>query len=455
MQRTNEKRIFILNSSEEAELYARPNFSHQERDEYFYLDDESQVIVDGLRKRETKAYFILLLGYFRAKPVIHHFNFTDVETDLDYVCKKYFNRKPGSWPEPPLSTRTKLINKVLNVTGFSLYKPNRHKAKLLSRIQDIATICIEPKYVFDECLTFFGQQHIVLAGYTTLQEIVSEVLVSERLRVEKLLSSCLSEKVKSQLRKVLYAKDAISGLSHLKQAGKDFSHAEINRELESHGAIKDMYLELKGFVEKLALSQGNLRYYAALVEHKSSYKLRRMAEGQAFLYLACYFYFRYRESNDNLLSAFIHLVRKHQEAAKAFAKQKIADDLEVVRDKLKLTANLLRSFVDDEINDATAFGEVRKSAFELIPKNEIRLISDHIDNKGFDPSDYEWQYVDANWHRILRPLRKIFLAIDIEYDPMVSHLAQQLSNAKEQLKLKKSISSIDQQRFLVRTGSVR
>jgi len=52
------------------------------------------------------------------------------------------------------------------------------------------------------------------------------------------------------------------------------------------------------------------------------------------------------------------------EAASRYAKLKIAEDIEVVRKKLKLAGNLLGYFVDIEIDDKVSFGDIRKKAYK-------------------------------------------------------------------------------------------
>lgn len=64
------KRIKILSNSEVNELYGLPRFNHADREDYFSLDEETQRLVNECRRIETKCYFILLLGYFRSKPII-------------------------------------------------------------------------------------------------------------------------------------------------------------------------------------------------------------------------------------------------------------------------------------------------------------------------------------------------------------------------------------------------
>ena len=105
--------------------------------------------------------------------------------------------------------------------------------------------------------------------------------------------------------------------------------------------------------------------------------------------ISCYLYFRYRETNDNLVSAFLYLVRKITESGKIFAKQKVAEDVDVVKDSLKVAGNILSFFVDPDISDSRTFREVRKSAFKLLPKKKLKLLSAHLDDKDFDTAQYE------------------------------------------------------------------
>lgn len=116
-----------------------------------------------------------------------------------------------------------------------------------------------------------------------------------------------------------------------------------------------------------------------MVRHKSVYKLRRHKDSQTFLYLICYLFFQYRETNDNLVAAFIDYVRKLNNSAKLFAKQRIAEDLNIGKNQLKSAGNLLKYFVDGAIEDDLSIGEVRKKAFKLISAKNIQLLSEHLD----------------------------------------------------------------------------
>ncbi|WP_368411013.1 DUF4158 domain-containing protein [Colwellia sp. 3_MG-2023] len=437
------KRIQILTSSEINELYALPNFNHTDREDYFSLDSETQKLVNELRRLETRVYFILLLGYFRSRPIIFNFSFEDVVVDLDYVRTKYFNGKDMMLTDLPRTTKTKLFKKLLSYTGFSNYHSKVDKELLLKRLNDVVKINLEPRYVFDECIAYFGQNRIALAGYTTLQDTISTVLSNERSRIEHILTENLTQSTKAILLKLLESNSTFTDLAKLKRMAKDFSASQIAQELKTHKTIRLLYPEIKVLIAELKLSPKNLEYYASLVKHKTVYKLRRHDDSQTILYLVCYLFFRYRETNDNLVSAFIYMIRKLTESAKGYAKQRIVEDVNIVRTKLKSAGSLLKYFIDAEMDDGLSFGDVRKKAFKLIPADSIKLLSDHLDNNDFDGRQYEWQFIDKQSSKIKKLIRSLFMSIDIEFIHLKDELREQYIKAHEELTAFKTIKTIN------------
>jgi TnpA family transposase len=407
------------------------------------LDSETKKLVNELRRLETRVYFILLLGYFRSRPIIFNFSFEDVVVDLDYVKTKYFNGKDMMLADLPRTTKTKLFKKLLNYTGFSNYHSKVDKELLLKRLNDVVKINLEPRYVFDECIAYFGQNRIALAGYTTLQDTISTVLSNERSLIEHILNENLTQSTKAILLKLLESNSTFTDLAKLKRMAKDFSASQIAQELKTHKTIRLLYPEIKLLIAELKLSPKNLEYYASLVKHKTVYKLRRHEDSQTILYLVCYLFFRYRETNDNLVSAFIYLVRKLTESAKVYAKQRIVEDVNIVRTKLKSAGSLLKYFIDTDMDDNLRFGDVRKKAFELIPADSIKLLSDHLDNNDFDGRQYEWQFIDKQSSKIKKLIRSLFMSIDIEFIHLKDELREQYIKAHEELAVLKTIKTIN------------
>ena len=437
------KRIKILNESEINELYALPNFNRIDREDYFSLDNETQKLVNELRRLETRIYFILLLGYFRSRPIIFSFSFSQVSSDLDYVKGRYFTDQDISMDDLSPTTKTKLINNLLKYTGFTAYQSKLDKEPLLKRLNDVVKINLEPRYVFDECIAYFGQNRIALAGYTTLQDTISTVLSNERNRIEVVLNENLTHSTKATLLKLLESNNTFTDLAKLKKMAKDFSTSQITQELKTHKIIRSLYPEIKVLIAELELSPKNLEYNASMVKYKSVIRLRRHADSQTLLYLVCYLFFRYRETNDNLVSAFVYLIRKLTESAKSYAKQRVVEDVTIVRTKLKSAGSLLKYFIDKDMDDNLSFGDVRKKAFELIPAESIKLLSDHLDNNDFDGRQYEWQFIDKQSSKIKKLIRSLFLSIDIEFIHLKDELREQYTTAHEELGAFKTIKTIN------------
>ncbi|MFT7261677.1 MAG: TnpA family transposase [Glaciecola sp.] len=274
---------------------------------------------------------------------------------------------------------------------------------------------------------------------------ITSVLSQERTRIKDVLNKSLPPSTRATLLKLLELDDTFTDLAKLKKMSKDFSVNQIKKELKTHRKIKAIYSELKVVVNQLELSPKNLEYYASLVRHKSSFRLRRHADEQSILYLVCYLFFRYRETNDNLVSAFSYLVRKLSESSKSYGKHKVADDLEIVRNNLKVAGNLLSFFIESEISDDMAFGDIRKKAFKLLSKDKIRLLSSHLDNNDFDTRQYEWEYIDRQTSKVKTILRSIFLGIDLEFTHVKAELREQYLTTRTELMDDSAIKTVNTQ----------
>jgi hypothetical protein len=137
------------------------------------------------------------------------------------------------------------------------------------------------------------------------------------------------------------------------------------------------------------------------------------------------------------------MIRKLTESAKGYAKQRIVEDVNIVRAKLKSAGSLLKYFIDADMDDNLSFGDVRKKAFELIPAESIKLLSDHLDNNDFDGRQYEWQFIDKQSSKIKKIIRSLFLSIDIEFIHLKDELREQYNTAHEELGAFKTIKTIN------------
>lgn len=137
---------------------------------------------------------------------------------------------------------------------------------------------------------------------------MSRVVTGERNRITRLLGRAITPEVEKQLQALLESDEGLYQLTILKHEPKDFSHKKLRKEGERRRFFQPIYDLAQTFLPSAGLSNDSVRYYASLVEFYSVYKLRRMAASTTQLYLLCFTHRRFREINDNLIEAFIHLV---------------------------------------------------------------------------------------------------------------------------------------------------
>lgn len=87
-----EERVQILSEAEQGELYWPPAFTSADQCYFFSLNDKKLAIAKCLSHRGQRYMLLVLLGYFKAKPVVLNPGFNQIKHDLKYV---YRNALPG------------------------------------------------------------------------------------------------------------------------------------------------------------------------------------------------------------------------------------------------------------------------------------------------------------------------------------------------------------------------
>lgn len=444
IMQNKKKRIKILTNSEVNELYQSPIFNSSEREEYFSLDKELRKMINSILKTENRIYLILIIGYFRYKPVIPDISSVKIQKDIKYINQTYYPKfQCHSNINISKRTKSRLISKMLSIHGFK-YLDAKLKNSLISRLKDVATICIDPKYLLDELLAFLNQKRIVLPGYSTIQDLISEVLSSERLRVSDIISSRITDITADKINVLLKDDGKLNEIRGYSGNAKNFSPSEIDKELSTHRIISDIYYEIKDIINSLGISSGNMSYYADIVKHSTVFSLKRYPKWQGFLYLCCYLYFRYREINDKIITSFRYLIRKHYETSVFSAKKRLTDEIDLINKKMKFASDVFNCFIDKSLEDSTPFGEIRKKVFSLIPERDLYLVSQFFDKKQMDVTEYQWQYIDNNHHKVANSIRKLFMAIDIVYDEKNTAIGRQIQTTRSELNQRGILNSVDQ-----------
>ena len=97
------KRLYILAEHEIDQIYSIPNFNLNEKNEHFSLNIQEKNIAYWHKSPDSIIYFILQLGYFKAKKQFFSFSFQDVSSDTKYIIYHYFKAKK-TFPYGPVTT---------------------------------------------------------------------------------------------------------------------------------------------------------------------------------------------------------------------------------------------------------------------------------------------------------------------------------------------------------------
>ena len=151
---TPPKRLHILNDEEIEALYGRPCLTGDEQSDVFTLTQPEKDLLASFTQVLLQVYFLLQLGYFKAKQMFFTFTFDDVIEDVTYLLERYFPETPRSELRM-LNKRTilKQRQRILKLFGYRLCTPtDRHD--LFLRAQQAARISSKPIYVLRELLHY-------------------------------------------------------------------------------------------------------------------------------------------------------------------------------------------------------------------------------------------------------------------------------------------------------------
>jgi hypothetical protein len=313
-------RLKILNSREYKEIYSRPQLSQEDRFEYFSLSDIEHQALTSLRSTSSKAFYILQYGYFRLKNIFFAFELDDVQDDMQYIITRYFKHAVNDPLEMPHQhTRRKHEKMILESFSFRLH--NSYDTHMLTdKAKHAAKVSGKPTYIFQILSEYLAKQRIVLPSYRTMQDIISAALSIERQRLGDLLERHLTPYDQSAINQLLEDTGHLHEITLLRREPKDYKPRQIAEEIKRREQIRPLYDRANDILKHLALPNETIGYYASLVNFYSVYQLKRLSERDAQLYLLCFIDYRFRRSNDLLISSLLYHVRKYWDAARLTAK---------------------------------------------------------------------------------------------------------------------------------------
>lgn len=265
----NSKRLSILLDSEINELYSPPSLTPEQSRHYFSLNDIELQSFNRLQDRYSRVYFVLLLGYFKIKPVITNFTFSQVKNDFKFVASEYFPGEKFKQRNLDPSQKTRLYRRVFSLVDYKSFSYDV-RISLQKEASHITTISIESRYILDECIAYLSRNKIAIPKYSILQRVISTAVNNEKGRINKLINRKLSDNL-SRFLKLLFTNDTPLHLSEVKQSSKNFTLGEINKELNIFNHLKPHMDNITELLDTLKLSLKNTEYYASLVDYYTGY----------------------------------------------------------------------------------------------------------------------------------------------------------------------------------------
>ncbi len=131
----------------------------------------------------------------------------------------------------------------------------------------------------------------------------------------------------------------------------------LRHEVERRTFFQPLYEFGQTFLASAGLSKESVKYYAALVPFDTVYKLQRRAAPTTRWYLLCFASHRFRQTNDNLVEAFLHLVDQYETQAKLASETASTNAMTEASTNLTAAGHVLNLFVDQSIADQTPFVE--------------------------------------------------------------------------------------------------
>lgn len=406
------RRLAILTAQEIKALYGLPRFTEEERQLSFDLSPRERAAVDAVPTAAVAVHLTLQLGYFKASRRFFVYKREAVLPDLDHIHRRYFPRLDLD-AITVLSKPTRLAQQqaILGLFSYRLCDATA-KAALEQKTQRAAMLSTQPIYLLREALAYLTNERLVAPGYTYLQEMVGRVVANERQRITRLLVCALNPAIEERLDALLQAEEGLYAISALKHEPKDFSYGELRQEVERRAVFAPLHAFGQSFLASAGLSAESVKYYASLIQFYTVYKLRRMARSTTRLYLLCFAYHRFRQINDRLVDAFIHLIDRYEQQAKGAAELAAQQAVTDASANLDAAGQVLQLFVDQSIPDTTPFATVKRQAFSLLAPDRIPLVAAHLRAVTFDKTACEWAHYGSLHHAFKRNLRHVFCALD-------------------------------------------
>jgi len=409
----NKKRIDLLPQAEIDDLYERPIFNDEEKLLYFTLNENEIVTAERYGNVRTKLYFILQLGYFKAKQQFYSFTIDEVIDDADFVNKIYFNGESILFGKISREYAKKQRDDILKLCDYRFLTEDTEE-QVTSYLGSLVKIFPNHHNALRQLIVNFEQCRIVLPVYRTLQDLFTKAYGIERDRLNYLMLS-MPDHIKNILNALIKNDDGITDLNIIRSDQKDFQYTAVKLEVEKANKISELYAFSKSLIPKLLISNNAIEYYSNIIEQYPPARLRRLAIPQQWLHLICFIHHRYQQLMDNLITSFMYHVRNTIESGKVYSETaQMEHNAKVVVDFPKL-AEFLKWFPNQKNKPDVTYSAFSTEAYKILPEEQFIPLSELIAGNAFNKKAAKWKLYGESSRILTLYLRPILLAVDFGF----------------------------------------
>jgi TnpA family transposase len=437
--RLQSKRLSILSQPEAQEVYSIPVLNARDREHFFTFTEDELAAVKRLHNHRHRIYFLLMLGYFKCKPVCLKLQWKAIASDYQYIAERYF---PGANLQNNTISRfvrIRYYRRIFQMLDYQRFSKELEQ-ELLEQLFKHAAYYIDEAQLFNSAITFLESKQIAIPGYSTLQELISTAIHTEETRLSKLIDKKLSNK--DEFLSLIDAGNKPLTLNHLKKLTRTYRPGEYKSEIARHQLLMPLATKAYPLIEQLKLPEGNIRYFALRCQQYDLRDLRALKREITLLHLICFVATRFRQANDSLTLSFMIAYKDYDEQAKLYRDDCVKQQALSVADAVEKVPKVLQLFIDDDITNTVEFGAVRDSAFDIISREELRLVCKKLSAIKPNKSQFTWEYVDNHFQRIIMNIRPLFRALDFGCRNNQS-LQRQITTTRSALLGKESVPTMD------------
>ena len=427
-------RIKLLSDSEIDDLYSIPLFplfNEIEQALYFAFNEQEIAAAKKYRTVKSQVYFLLNLGYFKAKQQFYKFILSSSHSqDAQYIFKKYFDASnitnitlSGQLDQ---KTHRKQKHDILRLFAYQNWS-QKYTPQIESHICELLRYYPKAHSALRQLLNYFDKHQIVVPSYRKIQDMFTAAFSTEESRLNTILLT-IPKCQQEQLSALINRENGISQLNIIRTDQKDFQYTAVKTEVEKAQLIFDLYEFAKKFIPTLKISKNAVRYYAELTEQYAAFRLRRLSQSQQWLHTICFVYHRYQQIMDNLIISFMYHVKAIIEAGKTYAElAQMKHSSELVVDFPKL-ALFLKWFPKRDA--ALTYEEVNQAAYDILPEEQFPALAKFLEGNTFDDKAAKWEFYLKSSRIFSLYLRPILLAVTFVFYKKNSQLMELISLLK-------------------------